>query len=97
MLGGAGRLLERARPGALSLDLINCNAYQGAEGDAAKVACPTLLVLGALDRMTPMRAGQKLAALIRGAEVVVLPGAGHMMMVEQPDETLDALRRLARP
>lgn len=92
MLGGGERLLETAKAGALSTDLVNCNAYAEAEASAAKVACPALLVLGSEDRMTPARAGQKLAALIAGAQVALLPGAGHMMMVEQPDQTLDALK-----
>ncbi len=92
MLGGGERLLETAHAGALSIDLINCSAYGDAEASAAKVTCPTLLVLGSEDRMTPARAGQKLAALIAGAKVALLRGAGHMMMVEQPDQTLDALQ-----
>lgn len=92
MLGSGERLLERSRGRALSVDLEACNAYADAEARAAAVRCPTLLVLGSEDRMTPARAGQKLAALIPGAKVALLPGAGHMMMVEQPDQTLDALR-----
>jgi pimeloyl-ACP methyl ester carboxylesterase len=42
--------------------------------------------------MTPARAGRKLASAIPGARVIEIPGAGHMMMTEKPDETLDALR-----
>jgi pimeloyl-ACP methyl ester carboxylesterase len=41
--------------------------------------------------MTPAKAGAALAEALPGAELTILPGAGHMMMVEQPDETLDAL------
>ena len=59
---------------------------------AAKVACPSTLILGALDKMTPARAGQKLAAVIPGAESCVIAGAGHMMMQEKPDETLEAMK-----
>lgn len=92
VLGGAERLLERVRPGVLSADLEACNAYGEAEALAPRVACPALLLLGEQDRMTPARAGRKLAALIPAAQVAALPGAGHMMMVEQPDETLDALK-----
>ena len=49
-------------------------------------------VLGALDRMTPAKAGQGLAAKVAKAKVVTLAGAGHMMMIEKPDDTLDALK-----
>ncbi len=92
MLGGADRLLATSRPGALSVDLVNCDSYQAAPERAAAVACPTLLLLGERDKMTPARAGRKLAAAIAGATVVELAGAGHMMMLEQPDQTLDALK-----
>ena len=42
--------------------------------------------------MTPAKAGKTLAAAIPHARIVVLPGAGHMMMIEQPDELLAALK-----
>jgi len=58
------------------------------------VACPTLLILGRDDRMTPAKAGRKLAGAISGAQVTEIAGAGHMMMLEKPDETLDALKQI---
>ncbi len=45
--------------------------------------------------MTPLKGGRALAALIAGARTIVLPGAGHMVMTERPDEALDALRASA--
>jgi pimeloyl-ACP methyl ester carboxylesterase len=68
-----------------------CNSFEGALSAAARVACPTLVIAGSEDRMTPAKAGAALAEALPGAELTILPGAGHMMMVEQPDETLDAL------
>ena len=44
------------------------------------------LILGERDMMTPARAGKALAAALPNSRTVVLPGAGHMMMVERPDE-----------
>jgi pimeloyl-ACP methyl ester carboxylesterase len=96
MMGGAFRLLEHAPVGVLGNDLAACAMYQGAPDAAAKVACPTLLLLGADDRMTPAKQGRVLAASIRGAEARVLPGIGHMLMTEAPDETIDALAELLR-
>ena len=40
----------------------------------------------------PAKAGKTLAAATPNARIVVMPGAGHMMMVEQPDELLAARR-----
>jgi pimeloyl-ACP methyl ester carboxylesterase len=91
MLGHAMALLERSAGPRLHTDLAACNAYQGGLDAAAKVACPALVVAGEVDRMTPARQGSKLAAAIPGARFVSLPGCGHMMMVERPDATRDAL------
>jgi pimeloyl-ACP methyl ester carboxylesterase len=92
MLGGVSRLLELAGEGVLHADLALCNAYGEAEADAARVRCPTLLVLGERDQMTPLKSGRALAGLIAGSKVHVVAGAGHMPMVETPDETLETLR-----
>lgn len=91
MMGGAARLLERAPPGVLHDDLAACNAYARGLQSARGLHCPALLLLGETDLMTPPRAARELAAALAGARVVTLPGCGHMMMAEQPDEVLDAL------
>ena len=91
MQGHALALLGRSAGPLLHTDLVACNAYRGGAGAAAKVRCPALVVSGDLDRMTPARQGARLAEAIEGARFVSLPGCGHMMMVEQPDATLDIL------
>jgi pimeloyl-ACP methyl ester carboxylesterase len=96
MMGHGMRLLTRAAGRVLHTDLAACNAYRGGLAAAAKVRCPTLVLAGELDRMTPARHAAELAGAIKGAEFVALPACGHMMMVEQPDATLDALVGLAR-
>jgi pimeloyl-ACP methyl ester carboxylesterase len=92
LMGGGERLLERIAPGVLSADLLACNAYQQGLEDAAKVTCPTAVIMGRDDKMTPARAGAKLASAIPGASQVVIPACGHMMLAEKPDEVLDALK-----
>ncbi|MEQ8354717.1 MAG: alpha/beta hydrolase [Kiloniellaceae bacterium] len=91
LMGGGERLLERIRPGVLHADLAACNAYADGMVSAARVACPALVVMGTEDKMTPAKAGAKLAAAIPGAQTVLIPGCGHMMLAEKPDEVLDAL------
>jgi pimeloyl-ACP methyl ester carboxylesterase len=92
MHSGAQRVLEQCRPGVLYNDLAACNAYQGALAAAATITVPATLILGERDMMTPAKAGKALAAAIPHAKTIVLPGAGHMMMAERPDELLAALR-----
>ncbi|MBV9531887.1 MAG: alpha/beta hydrolase [Bradyrhizobium sp.] len=91
MHGGAQRVLQRCAPGVLFSDLSACNAYSDALAAAAKVAVPTTVILGEKDMMTPARAGKALAAAIPNARTVVLQGAGHLLMVERPDQSLSAL------
>jgi len=42
--------------------------------------------------MTPAKAGKALASAFPNARVVILKGAGHLLMSERPDEVLEALR-----
>jgi pimeloyl-ACP methyl ester carboxylesterase len=88
------RLFERSRPGVLYADLSACNAYTEGLERAAAVACPSLLVLGAEDRLTPTKSATALRAALRTSETHVLPGSGHTVMVEAPNTLLDALRGL---
>src|ERR1700733_2395438 len=92
MHSGAQRVLEQCRPGVLFNDLSACNAYQNALAAAAQVTVPSTFILGERDMMTPLKAGKALAAATPNARTVVLRGAGHMMMVERPDELLAALQ-----
>jgi pimeloyl-ACP methyl ester carboxylesterase len=94
MTGGAERLLERAAPGVLHADLAACNAWRDGPAAAAAVTCPTVIVQGSRDIMTPLRAAKAAAAAIAGARLTVLDGAGHMLMAERPDEVLAALSTL---
>ncbi|MEZ5852986.1 MAG: alpha/beta hydrolase [Hyphomicrobiaceae bacterium] len=91
MTGGARALLGAGREHALAADLAACNAWTSGPQSAAKIAVPTLFVLGREDVMTPARKGQELAQHIADARVVSVPACGHMMMQEAPDQTLDAL------
>jgi pimeloyl-ACP methyl ester carboxylesterase len=92
MHGSAQRVLQATPRGVLFTDLAACNSYQNALTAAAQVKIPTTLILGERDMMTPLKAGKALAAAVPNASTVVLRGAGHMMMIEQPDEVLAALQ-----
>jgi pimeloyl-ACP methyl ester carboxylesterase len=92
MHGGAQRVLQNCAPGVLFSDLDACNSYRDALAAAAKVTVPTAVILGERDMMTPTKAGKALAAAIANARTVVLPGAGHMLMTERPDELLAAIK-----
>lgn len=58
----------------------------------AGIACPTLVLCGEHDQLTPRERHDEMAAMIRGATLVVLPECGHMSTLEKPLETNRALQ-----
>jgi pimeloyl-ACP methyl ester carboxylesterase len=46
---------------------------------------PVSVIIGAADRMIPQRQSEELAAAIPDATLVVVPGAGHAIILERPD------------
>ena len=59
--------------------------------DLGRVSKPTLVIVGAHDRTTTPRAARVLHEGIEGSELVELPGAGHMSMVEAQEPYLHAV------
>lgn len=94
MIGNTLRLYEQSGPDVLFHDMRACNDYQSGIEQASRVTCPTLLLLGAEDRLTPVRSTQGLQSALTSAKVEVLPGAGHTIMVEAPNAMLDALHQV---
>ncbi|MEI6559031.1 MAG: alpha/beta hydrolase, partial [Rhodospirillaceae bacterium] len=88
------QVLARSAPGVLHADLTACNSYADGLESGSRVWCPTVMVIGNLDRMTPADCGHKLAQAIPDALTVDLPGIGHMIPFEAPDAVLEALRAI---
>jgi pimeloyl-ACP methyl ester carboxylesterase len=57
----------------------------------AAVTCPALVVVGAEDTLTPPPESRKMAAAVKGARLVEIPGAGHLPNLEAPDAFNQAL------
>jgi pimeloyl-ACP methyl ester carboxylesterase len=57
----------------------------------ATLACPTLVVVGEEDGLTPPAESEKMAAAVKGARLVRIPGAGHLPNVERPEPFTRAL------
>jgi pimeloyl-ACP methyl ester carboxylesterase len=45
---------------------------------------PTLVVVGEDDVLTPVEESRRMAAVIPGARLEIIPGAGHLSNLEQP-------------
>lgn len=65
--------------------------------ELSRIACPTLVICGREDKVTPPRLSEELAAGIAAATLEIVDGAGHMLPMEAPDALTGALMRwLAR-
>jgi pimeloyl-ACP methyl ester carboxylesterase len=58
-----------------------------------RIAVPTLLIWGESDTRSPLRVARQFKEAIPRAELVVLPAAGHMSNLEQPELFNAAVRR----
>jgi pimeloyl-ACP methyl ester carboxylesterase len=91
MYGDSLARLARLAPGVLYKSLKACTDYAAGLESAAKVKCPTLIVVGQRDMMTPPQATEALARAIPGCRTLRLAASGHSLMAEAPDAVLDAL------
>lgn len=60
------------------------------------IAVPTLLIWGELDARSPLTVASQFEEAIPDAKLVVIPGAGHMSNLEQPEPFNDAVREFCR-
>jgi pimeloyl-ACP methyl ester carboxylesterase len=79
---GARRLRE-VRPAVLHADFAACDAFDR-RADVGRIDMPTLVLCGDADVMTPLKSSGYLRDQVAGAQLVVIRGAGHMAVLQQP-------------
>jgi 3-oxoadipate enol-lactonase len=72
-------------------DFEACNAFDATERIAA-LRVPLFALTGEQDALTPPKFAQWFADRVPGATARILPGAGHLAMIERPEETNAAIR-----
>jgi 3-oxoadipate enol-lactonase len=60
------------------------------------IHCPTIVIVGEQDQLTPPKLSEELAAGIAGARLHVLPDSGHATPVEQPAAVTTLLAELVK-
>ena len=80
---GRQRLLKTL-PEVLHGDYAACDAFDVMER-LREVRCPTLVIGGTADALTPPKYSVYLRDHIPGAELVLVDAAGHMVMLEKPE------------
>jgi pimeloyl-ACP methyl ester carboxylesterase len=83
--------------GAGAAQLVRQNRAVIARPDArahlGAVRCPTLVMCGDSDALTPPECSREIASLVPGAELVLVPECGHMLTMERPQAINRQLRR----
>ncbi len=79
----AARRMAEMPPAVLYNDFLACNSFDLSDR-LAEIHCPALVVCGEQDKMTPLSQAEHLARNLPAGRLEVIPGAGHMLMLEQP-------------
>jgi len=77
-------------PGVLHGDFMACDHFD-VRDRLREIRCPTLLICGEEDQLTPPKYSQFLQEQITDAQLTIIPKAGHMVMLEQPEEVSRAI------
>jgi len=75
--------MMRCRPEILYGDFLACDRFDLMK-EIEKIELPTLIVCGNEDELTPVKYSQFLHSRVKGSWLEILPGAGHMVMMESP-------------
>lgn len=60
--------------------------------DLPRIHCPTLVLCGRQDALTPVELHEEMAAAIPSARLVVIENCGHLPPLEKPDEVSEAMQ-----
>ena len=79
-------------PGPLAAAVRACIVHD-MRGELGRIAAPTLVIVGAEDRLTPPLHADYLFRSIRNAKLAVIEGSAHFPHLEAPVHFLNCLRR----
>jgi len=70
----------------LAVDLNACNNYKDGKESLGKINCSTLCIFGDLDKMVPLKVGNKMSSMIKNVEKKIINNCGHMIIFEKAFE-----------
>jgi pimeloyl-ACP methyl ester carboxylesterase len=89
-----GFLVTNARQLGMAGRILFPIPERGLAGRLYRIKAKTVLVWGDSDRLIVPAYAHAFKKAIRGAELVAIPEAGHMVTIEKPEQVLSALARL---
>ncbi len=88
----AGRVgMLQCRPDVVYGDFFACDHFD-VMNELGKIDRPCLILCGDEDELTPVKYSQFLRDRIKGSRLEILPGAGHMVMMESPSAFNEKIR-----
>ncbi|OAT81360.1 alpha/beta fold hydrolase [Desulfotomaculum copahuensis] len=91
LLRSAREELAGVPPAVLLADYTACDHFD-LMPELSTINVPALVISADRDQLTPLKYGRYLADTLPRAELAVVHGAGHMMMLEEPARVNDILR-----
>lgn len=80
----ARQRMSEIRPTVLHGDFLACDEFD-VMGRLNEITARTLILCGAEDQLTPPKYSEYLHGQIENSRLAVIPQAGHMVMLEQPE------------
>lgn len=84
-------MILEASPGGIARALRGMAARPASSDLLPQIKCPTLIVVGEQDGLTPAADSEAMAEAIPGSTLVKIPEAGHLSNLEQPEKFNSAL------
>jgi pimeloyl-ACP methyl ester carboxylesterase len=86
----ARREMNELSPAVYSADFEACNNFDRVLS-VEKITVPSLIIVGDEDVMTPVKYSQFLSSNLLNCQLKIIKGAGHMCMVEKPNELTEEI------
>ena len=90
LVEASAAILRSTAPSVIQRDFMACAAFD-VRARLGEITAPTLVVAGAMDKMTPPALSEELAIGIPRAKLATIEGVGHMAHLERADEVADAI------
>ena len=88
------QIILKTQPNGIVAALMGIAEREDAVNWLESIKVPALVVSGGADMLIPPAVSHEMADKLADVEYVEIPGTGHMLMLEKPDQAAAAIRRL---
>ncbi len=90
------KIMMRADPRAVAGSLRGMAERPDMTDFLREIQVPALVIAGEVDELIPARKSEEMAGVLPDCKLVVVPGGGHMAMMEKPQIVAEAIRDLVQ-